>query len=162
MIAQAIHGSILTPGEGKQISMLGVTVRYLTESHETDGAWACVEYTAPPRFAGPPPHWHKDMDEGFYVLEGTPDFRLGDETVQAEPGAYIFAPRGTVHAFSNPSDAPARILVFLSPGGFERYWEELAAIVQHEPVWPPANPAKLAALNSRYDQYPPTIRPASS
>jgi hypothetical protein len=33
------------------------------------------------------------------------------------------------HTFWNPGDAPARVLEFFTPGGFERWFEELAAVL---------------------------------
>jgi hypothetical protein len=38
----------------------------------------------------------------------------------------MFAPKGVVHAFWNQGPSPARMLVMMSPPGFERYLEELA------------------------------------
>ena len=40
----------------------------------------------PPK-GGPPPHIHPNEDETFYVLEGTPTFRLGDERFVARARA---------------------------------------------------------------------------
>jgi hypothetical protein len=56
-----------------------------------------------------------------------------------------------VHAFANPDDAPARMLIFLTPGGFEGYFDELAALAAASPVWPPADPGALAAVSAGYD-----------
>ena len=41
-------------------------------------------------------------------------------------GAFVFAPKGVVHAFWNQGPSPARMLVMMSPPGFVRYLEELA------------------------------------
>ena len=38
-------------------------------AEDTDGRWTLCEYTAPPQFAGPPPHRHKETDEAFFVLD---------------------------------------------------------------------------------------------
>ena len=43
---------------------------------------------------GTPLHTHAVADEGFYVLEGTFGFRVGEETVEAAAGAFVFAPKG--------------------------------------------------------------------
>lgn len=63
---------------------------------------------------------HPDFDETFYVIEGTLGFRIGDRTHEAGPGTVAFVPRGTAHTFANPSPVPARSLVLVTPGGFER------------------------------------------
>jgi glyoxylate utilization-related uncharacterized protein len=65
-------------------------------------------------------------DEAFYVLEGTFGFQLGEETVEASAGAFVFAPKGIVHAFWNQGPTPARMLLTMSPPDFWRYGKELA------------------------------------
>lgn len=86
------------------------------------GNWSLMEYTAPPRFAGPPPHAHAQADEAYYVLEGNPVFQVGEQTIHARPEQLIVVERGTVHAFMNPGPGPARFLVLLSPAGYEGFW----------------------------------------
>ena len=134
---------------------MGVTMSFKTTGAQSDGQWLVLEYTAPPHFAGPPPHWHKVTTEIFYVLEGTLTLRTGEETIQAGPGGYAFVPPGVVHAFSNQSDAPARYLLVASPAGLENYFAELAELVKHEPSWPPKDMSKIVALMARYDTFAP-------
>ena len=47
-----------------------------------------------PPHGGPPPHIHRNEDETFYVLDGTPTFRLGDERIVAGPGRLRERPEG--------------------------------------------------------------------
>jgi hypothetical protein len=56
--------------------------------------------------------------------------RLGDREDQVAVGTYLVKPRGVPHALWNATDQPARILEILSPGGFERYFEELGPILE--------------------------------
>jgi mannose-6-phosphate isomerase-like protein (cupin superfamily) len=42
-------------------------------------------------------------------------FRLGDEEVRAGPGAAVFAPRGTPHAYGNAENSPVRYLLITTP-----------------------------------------------
>jgi hypothetical protein len=66
----------------------------------------------------------------------------------ATAGDLVVKPRGIPHAFWNRTDAPARLLEIISPGGFERYFAELA------PLLPPRVPVPdfeaLGALQARY------------
>jgi hypothetical protein len=62
----------------------------------------------------------------YFLLEGTFGFQLGEEMVEGSAGAFMFVPKGTVHAFWNQGTSPARMLVTMSPPGFWRYLEELA------------------------------------
>lgn len=146
---------VLKPGAGPTLSFLGVELAYKVSSADTAGAWALLEYLAPPRFAGPPLHWHNITTEAFYVLEGTVTFRMGEEVFKGKPGAMVFIPTTVLHTFSNQENEPARFLTFLSPGRFEEYFKELAVLVQSEPSWPPHDMSKLFALYAEYDNYFP-------
>ena len=77
-----------------------------------------------PPNGGPPPHTHEREDETFYVLEGTPTFRLGDERILAAPGDFVNIPRGMLHCFRNFSDAPVKMILTFTPSGIERFFEE--------------------------------------
>ena len=144
------NGSIIVPpGQGEVLSLMGVTLAFKAVSEHTDGALTVIEYTAPPHFTGPPPHTHQHTLEAFYVLEGELTLRIGDRTTKAEAGAFALARRGTVHAFSNPSDHPARFLILLSPGGMENYFHELPGLVGRHGY--PLPPQLMAELGQRYD-----------
>lgn len=97
-------------------------------------------------------HIHPAFDETFYVLDGTLAFRLGDNTRDVSSGTVAFVPRGTAHTFANPGDQPARILVLVTPGGFERYFEELIASINAGDGVPAAE--ELAALRIAHGSLP--------
>jgi mannose-6-phosphate isomerase-like protein (cupin superfamily) len=151
----AQSGLVLEPGGGRSLAAVGVSVLLKSAAEDTDGRWTIYEYTAPPRFPGPPPHWHKETDEAFFVLEGTIRFEVDGESVDAQAGGYARVPPGVVHRFSNPTDAPARFLGLIVPGGLEKYWEELGELMANEPSWPPADMGPLIALMAKYDTFPP-------
>lgn len=150
-----LQARLLKPGAGPTLSFLGVDLAFKVSSADTIGAWALLEYIAPPDFAGPSLHWHKITSEAFYVLEGTVTFRREHELFKGEPGAMVYIPAGVLHTFSNTEDKPARFLTFLSPGGFEEYFKELAALAQSEPSWPPQDMSKVFALYEKYDTFLP-------
>jgi uncharacterized cupin superfamily protein len=70
-----------------------------------------VEGEVPPGGGFQIPHWHEDLDEVFYVLEGEIEFLLAGSWQRASAGTTVFVPAGMVHAFRNASDRPARQLV---------------------------------------------------
>jgi quercetin dioxygenase-like cupin family protein len=74
---------------------------------------------------GVDPHFHKGHSDSFFILEGELEIHLGDEVVNAVPGAYVLAPPGVVHYFRNVAEAPARVLNLHTPGGFAEYRREL-------------------------------------
>ena len=81
-----------------------------------------VEFELEPGFEGPDPHAHDDHIDSFYVLEGEPQFLLGDETVRLGPGAFVAAPLGFTHTFANPGPERARLLNIHAPStGFHEW-----------------------------------------
>lgn len=146
------------PGQGRNLAPAPDVVFSLkTGAADTDGGWSLFEYTAPPGFAGPPPHWHRETEEAFFVLEGTLRFEVDDETLDLGAGGYARVPPGTVHRFSNPSNTPTRFLGLSVPGGIESYFDELAQLMAGESSWPPADMAPLLALMAEYDTFPPPV-----
>jgi mannose-6-phosphate isomerase-like protein (cupin superfamily) len=138
------------PGQGDVLEVAGNRVEFKAEAHETGGALGLVDYTAAAGFPGPPPHIHREMTDMFFVLEGTLTLRVGEETLEAGPGTFAMVPPGTVHTFSNPGSEPVRFLSLVSPGGFERYFRDLAAAVGDGPL----NPAVVGPIVARYDVEP--------
>jgi quercetin dioxygenase-like cupin family protein len=96
---------------------------WLVTGEESGGAYFAMAATVPPG-GGPPPHIHRNEDETFYVLEGTPTFRLGDERVVAIPGDFVNVPKGTLHCFRNISLEPVRMILTFTPAGIEKFFEE--------------------------------------
>ena len=67
-------------------------------------------------------------------------------------------PRGAVHGFSNPVDAPARALVVLSPDIGAQYFRDVAAVLG---AGGPPNKVKLVEVMERYGlQLPKPPAPA--
>jgi quercetin dioxygenase-like cupin family protein len=113
--------------------------RVLVRSEESGGEVAVVENTVPGGWPGTPLHHHA-FDEAFYVVDGELTFQAGEEIVTRRAGELQFAPGGAHHAVANRGDAAARYLLVCTPGGFERYFDELAA--QAAGVDPPPEVAK--------------------
>ena len=117
-------GTVLQPGERETISMPGNKMLFV--HREPDSAFSMVEWASEPGAPGSSVHIHRTTEEAFYVLEGTCEFQLGEETVEASAGAFVFAPKGTKHAFWNQGPTLAKMLVMMSPPDFWRYGKELA------------------------------------
>ncbi len=115
---------VLLPGEGKTIRLPGHEITFV--HRRPDGAYSLVEWVAAPGVAGTPLHIHRMTDEAFYVLDGTFGFEVGERTVEGAAGAFFYVPKGLEHAFWNQGSTPAKMLITMSPPGFERYFEELA------------------------------------
>ncbi len=112
----------LAPGEGEVIEALGnrITIKVATASQ------LVCDYSAAPRFAGPPLHVHPGFDESYLVLEGRLELTVGDERHQLEPGGVAYVSGLTPHTFSNPDAGRTRFLSVCTPGGFEHYFRAIA------------------------------------
>jgi quercetin dioxygenase-like cupin family protein len=110
--------------------------KVLLRSEQSGGEIAIVELGGGGR---PPLHRH-DFDETFYILEGELTFQLDDAVFTRRTGELAFAPRGVPHTYANLSGAPARALLVITPAGFERYFDRIAARISGSE--PPTEAAK--------------------
>ena len=133
--------SILSATEGERVEFGGLGVRFMA----TGEGFSLVEHPIAPRTLAAPMHVHEHEDEYSYVLEGEVGVQIGDEVLYAQAGDLVFKPRGVWHAFWNRTDEPARLLEIISPGGFQRYFAELAPLLRPVPDF-----EALAALQARY------------
>jgi quercetin dioxygenase-like cupin family protein len=150
-----IHPVIQSLEDAPGDSMLGGAIHIRVRSEDTGGAFGLVEQVVPAGFPGPALHVHPEFEETFYVLEGQIALRVGSEAQEAGPGTVAMVPRGTPHTFANLSSEPARMLVLVTPGGFERYFEALIAAVRIAGGFPP--PDELAALGIAHGSVPANI-----
>jgi Cupin domain len=101
-------------------------------------------------------HVHHFEDEGFYILEGEMTFYVGEETIKAPPGSYLFGPKDIPHALSVDS-GPARLLFILSPAGMEGVIREMGEPARELIIPPPleeepdeAEMGRLMAIAAKY------------
>ena len=118
---------IIKPNGGKLADFGSFGVRFMIWGEESGGGFSVVEHPIAPHALVAPLHRHSREDEYSYVLQGRMGAQLGDEVVYAEVGDLVFKPRNQWHTFWNAGDTPCRILEIISPGGFERMFDEIAA-----------------------------------
>ena len=102
--------TLVNPGKGVSVE-LGLGRPTIKVGAALSGQVGVVQGKLPPGGGFQIPHWHEDLDEVFYVLEGEIEFLLDGELRLASAGSTVFVPAGTVHAFRNAGDRPARQLV---------------------------------------------------
>lgn len=142
----------------RTLSLFGVSITFLASAEDTDGQWSLLEYTAPPQFKGPAPHWHKQTTEAFYIIEGQLSMQIGERSIEAQVGSFVLVAPGELHVWSNPQDARCKFLVFVSPSGLENYFDEIAKLMQNEATWPPADMNKVVTLAEKFDTFSPPVR----
>ena len=59
-----------------------MNIRTWLRSEMTGGVYSCVECAVAPKTMGPPPHYHKELDELMYVIEGTASVIVDGREVQ--------------------------------------------------------------------------------
>jgi quercetin dioxygenase-like cupin family protein len=126
------------------LHVLGCQVRFLCEAPDTAGSFSMMEVTLP-QGAGPPPH-HHDWDEAYYIADGRVQFTLGDRTIAAERGDFLYAPGGTVHGFSGSGESPARVLILDAPAHAAGFFRE----VDREVRSMRADAAKVPQIGERH------------
>ena len=136
-------------------ALLGGAIHIRVRSEDTGGAFGLIEQVVPAGFPGPALHIHPEFEETFYVLGGQIALRVGDEACEAGPGTVAMVPRGTPHTFANPSNEPAHMLILVTPGGFERYFEALIEAVRTAGGFPPQE--EMAVLGAAHGSVPVSL-----
>jgi quercetin dioxygenase-like cupin family protein len=96
---------------------------------QTGGALTVVEHTLPAGMIAMPLHTHTHETETSYVISGTLWVQLGKRVSRIGVGESVVKPSGVPHTFWNEGDAPVRFLEMSTPGGLERWYEEIAAVI---------------------------------
>ncbi len=143
---------VIPPGGGPSVWSLGGRFTEKLGGAAVDGRLALVEALAM-RATEPPLHIHHREDEAWYILDGQMTFHVGDEVLTATAGSFAFAPRGIAHSFTVDVE-PTRVLVLVTPSGFERFAMELGvpAVGDEPPIGlTMPGPESLGPVAARYD-----------
>jgi quercetin dioxygenase-like cupin family protein len=138
---------IVEPGQGTEYDWSQDHISVKTPAELTGGRVSVVEDTLKPGFHLPA-HRHRSLVEIFYVIEGEVSFAFEEETVIATPGTTVTVPANARHEVT--SLGGARLVTIFTPGGFDRYLAELAALSPAELD----DADRIRALGERYDIWP--------
>ncbi|MBL8162270.1 MAG: cupin domain-containing protein [Anaerolineae bacterium] len=105
---------ISTQEEGENLWFGGGLVTFKVTTEQSGGVLCIFEHTAS-RGKRTPLHLHPDSDETCYVLEGELLLHINGVEQKAGPGAVVWIPRGTPHAFLVTSEVE-RSLWVVTPG----------------------------------------------
>ena len=143
----------LNPRQGKSVWVVGDLYTFKATGEDTGGAFALVEALVTPG-GGPPPHRHSREDEAFYVLDGEIRFHADGRSFTAGPGSWITLAKGSVHNFSNQSGKPARMLILVTPAGFENCFVEVGRPAAEGDETPcPPTPEEIERLIATAPKY---------
>ena len=116
-LEQSLRPAAVRSDEGEARWWFGALAVIKATSADTRGQMTLVEVTEHPGVEAPLHVHHRD-DEGFWVLEGNVTFEVGETTIEASAGDYVFGPRDIPHRFK-VGDKGCRMLFILVPGGIE-------------------------------------------
>jgi mannose-6-phosphate isomerase-like protein (cupin superfamily) len=136
---------IATADQSESIRPFGIDMKVLIGGEHTGGTFSAIAADIKPG-EGPPPHPHRDRDEYFYVLEGTYLLSVGGSETTVGPGAMVFVPRGTVHAFKNTSSSDGKLLEWTIPGSNGDYFRAMHEMETSGGF----DPEKFAEINRRF------------
>jgi quercetin dioxygenase-like cupin family protein len=127
-------------------------LNFLLDGDDTDGTLVQFEMIVPPDAKVPAPHFHVEVDETLYVLEGTFTQTVGTEKKKLKPGDHCFIKRGVAHGFNNLHDETVRVLCTLSPASIgPAYFREIAAVIN---AGGPPDMQKVLAIMKSYGLEP--------
>jgi len=144
--------TIRRDGEGQRIAIVGDEYRILVTGQETGGRYAMWDAIIPPG-GGPPPHTHSREEETFYVLAGEITFMVEGDTFTAGPGTFANLPLGSLHNFHNATDQPARMLISVTPAGFEQMLFEAGRVLKPGETASPPTKEEIRKLISIAPKY---------
>jgi mannose-6-phosphate isomerase-like protein (cupin superfamily) len=110
-----------------------------TTAADTAGQMTILEITEPANSEAPL-HVHHREDEGFWILEGSATFEVGEQTIEACSGDYLFGPRDVPHRYTTGADG-CRMLFIFTPGGFEELLRVVSRPAQGRTLPPPGDGA---------------------
>ncbi len=137
---------MIPAGQGIDYDWSNDHIYVKTPADLTEGRVTVVEDTLKPDFHLPR-HHHRAMIEIFYILEGEVLFTFDDESITATPGMTLNVPPYSWHEVRCP--AGGKLLTIFSPGGFDRYLQQLAALTPEQF----ADETLLTELSEKYDTW---------
>jgi quercetin dioxygenase-like cupin family protein len=157
-VARKPRAVVYKPGNpAEQLYDFG-KARFLVDSSDTQGAWSLVELTEMPGYKTPL-HRHATWDESFYVLEGTLTVNVTDSIYTLPVGSYILIPRGTIHGQANFGTTPVKVLLSITPSGFERHLKDRVELNKTVKPQNPEFPKRMDELRKKNSKYIEVLGP---
>lgn len=137
----------------KQTIQIGqLQLHFLLDGEDTNDGLVMFEFIIPEGAKVPIPHYHKEVDEVIYGLEGITSTTVDGKTVELGAGDRLFIPRGAVHHHDNRHSGIAKSLVILTPATIgPAYFKEMSDLIK---AGVPPNPQKATEIMLRHGLIP--------
>jgi quercetin dioxygenase-like cupin family protein len=122
------NGLFIQPDQGRSYYFGQDLYTFKAIGKETGEAYALCEVIVAPQ-GGTPTHRHSRENESFYVQDGEIEFQLDDHTFVATSGTFLHSPKGQLHRFTNTTATSAKMLIWVTPAGFEKFIAEVGKAV---------------------------------
>ncbi|WP_414582733.1 cupin domain-containing protein [Scytonema sp. PCC 10023] len=154
---------LMQPGQGASYWFDRDLYIFKAVGEDTGQAYALCEVVVAPQGGGTPPHRHSRENESFYIQEGELEFQLDEQTIVATAGTFLYSPKGQLHRFINTSSMPAKLLIWVTPAGFEKFVAEVGKATDSQVGSAPSlSSADLEKILSTAPKYGVEIIPPSS
>ena len=148
MTEQAI---IALPETGEIFSAFGSTLVFKVPTDKTANRIGIYAVEMDALAKGPKLHFHKEMDETFIISEGVLTISTAAGETEANAGAIVYIPRGTVHGYNNNSADKVKMTMIFNPGhDREEFFRKLYKGLEEQPE----NISFFQQLYADYDSYP--------
>ncbi|WP_224999809.1 cupin domain-containing protein [Cesiribacter sp. SM1] len=117
----------------------GARLSFIIKGEQTNNAFALMEAELH-RGGEPPAHVHTHEDESFYILEGSIKYYIGQQELLANPGDFVFLPKGVPHYFEVQSGIVKKLML-VSPAGLGKwFWDNSVPAPDMKPLPLPQEP----------------------
>ena len=137
---------IVKPEQALSIKPFGLDMKVLLTTEATGGAISVLMGWLKPG-EGPSDHVHFNQEEIFFIIEGTYEMTVGDQTSTAGPGTIVFIPRNVVHRFKNVGDTTGCMLDWSLPGGQDHYFKAISDLAASGGL----TGEKVMEINKKFD-----------
>jgi quercetin dioxygenase-like cupin family protein len=138
-----------------------IEVRFFVNGAQTQNRLEMLELAVPPSAQVPLAHYHREVDEAVYVVEGVMAYTVEGKRMDLGPGMRSFCPRGGIHHFANAGKEPMRAVLALTPATITPdFFREIAELVN---AGGPPDLARVGAIMRRHVIEPAAMpdRPAA-
>ena len=141
-----LQATIVKPEQALSIKPFGLDMKVLLTTEATGGAISVLMGWLKPG-EGPGDHVHFNQEEIFFIVEGTFELTVGDQTTTAGPGTIVFIPRNVVHRFKNVGNTTGCMLDWTLPGGQDHYFKAISDLAASGDL----TREKVMEINKRHD-----------
>jgi mannose-6-phosphate isomerase-like protein (cupin superfamily) len=123
-----LQATIVTAEQALTIKPFGLDMKVLLTTEAAGGAVSVIMAWHKPG-EGPRDHVHFSQEEFFFIVEGTYELTVGDQSTTVGPSTTVFIPRNVMHRFKNIGDTTACMLDWSLPGGQDHYFKAVSELV---------------------------------